>query len=243
MHNDGLIENPIDYAMVMNKHIDNFMDILRFSLSHELRAPVKTIVEFIKIIHIKFANELPADLARFIDIVGNAADDMNELILSLVEFLSITRHTIEISAANVNETVSTILKKQCEQAGHANVEIICPALLDCQADKKLLSTVFNNLISNAFKFSKKCPQPRIEMGSQVNQDTIIYFVKDNGVGIDIKYQHKLFKPFVKLHQDPDFPGVGLGLSIVQQIMERHGGKIWIQSQSNEGATFFFELKK
>ena len=112
---------------------------------------------------------------------------------------------------------------------------------DCLADESLLKQVLVNLLSNAFKFTQKTQDAKIEIGSQQQNGETVYFVKDNGAGFEMQYAEKLFGVFQRFHREDEFPGTGVGLSIVQRIIQRHGGRIWAEAEVNKGATFYFAL--
>ncbi|MFV2081394.1 MAG: ATP-binding protein, partial [bacterium] len=121
------------------------------------------------------------------------------------------------------------------------MEISMNSLPNIRGDSKLLHQVFSNLISNAMKYTEREEVGKIEIGSKIDKDYVTYFVKDNGVGFDMKYVHKLFGVFQRLHSEKDFEGTGVGLALVQKIVHRHGGNVWAEGKVNEGATFFFSL--
>lgn len=167
---------------------------------------------------------------------------MRELIDDLLRFARLGRQPLEMQRIEPAGIVNTVLSTL--QAGPAGrqVEVIVHDLPACQGDASLLTQVWLNLLSNAFKYSQKREAARIEVGSLVNDDgETIYYVKDNGVGFDMRYASKLFGVFQRLHGESEFEGTGVGLAIVQRIVQRHGGRVWAEAQLDRGATFFFTL--
>lgn len=223
----------------MEKHIDTFFESLRFSLSHEMRASLRTIIEFINIIQLKHKQNLPDDLTRLMGLITNSAAELNKLTEMMLDYLQITRHSIQKEDVDVNRIIlSEIQTLPPERHKNLVFENILPP---CHADTTLLTAVFSALISNALKFTQLTPHPRIEIGTQQDNHHITYFVKDNGIGFNMRYIHKLFKPFSRLHQEPEYAGVGLGLAMAHEIMQRHEGRIWVEAIPNEGATFYLQV--
>jgi signal transduction histidine kinase len=137
----------------------------------------------------------------------------------------------------IREVVAELLKQVPEQRISVSIGDLPP----CSADPVMLRQVYVNLLSNAFKFSRYTSEPRIEIGGITNDTDTIYYVRDNGVGFDLKYAEQIFKPFYRLHKTDEYEGSGIGLATVDRIIRRHGGRIWVESEVGKGSTFYFTL--
>ncbi|MBS0288613.1 MAG: hypothetical protein JSS07_01080 [Proteobacteria bacterium] len=216
----------------------SIFDMIRFSLSHEMSAPLRTIHSFSDFIQNKYQNQLPSDVERVFNLISHSCVEINNLVQALLGFLKITQHPIKIEEINIDKLVNAEIAKQIHS--QASVEIKQHRLPKCMADNQLIAVVIENLISNAIKFSCNADNPTIEIGYQEHHDEIIYFIRDNGIGFDMQYINKLFKPFQKLHHEPRYCGVGLGLTITKWIIDLHQGKIWAESMQQQ-TTFYFQL--
>ena len=207
-----------------------------------------------------YSGPLPNEGKVYLQRVRDSTRQMGLLVDNLLVFsrlgrLAIVKHSVEPDAI-VRNCLAEMTK---EQEGR-QVEIVIGELPTCQADPTLLAQVWANLLSNALKYTRKQPTARIEIGCRTGSpangsgvrdgngsaphgagNQVIYFVNDNGAGFDMKYAHKLFGVFQRLHRSADFDGTGVGLAIVQRIVERHGGRIWAEGTPNQGATFSFTL--
>jgi len=236
-----------------NKELESFS----YSVSHDLRAPLRAIDGFSRILLEDYANHLPDDGKNYLKLVRDNTRQMSQLVDDLLAFsrlgrLGLTKHAVDPARI----VRSCLAELQKEQEGR-QLEIVIGDLPTCQADPSLIKQVWMNLLSNALKYTGKRPAARIEIGCQTDSpvptggvaprtttpDTeTVYFIKDNGAGFDMKYVHKLFGVFQRLHRASDYDGTGVGLAIVQRIVHRHGGRVWGEGGVNQGATFFFTLE-
>jgi light-regulated signal transduction histidine kinase (bacteriophytochrome) len=220
-----------------NKELEAFS----YSVSHDLRAPLRSMSGFARILEEDFGPKLDSDGMRYIGLIQKNAERMGCLIDDLLAFSRLNRQILTRSLVNpaalVRETFDSL---ESERSGR-QVELIVGNLPPCKADYNLLRQVFVNLLSNAIKFTRSRAAARIEVGSRSEQGQTVYFVRDNGVGFDMRYIDKLFNVFQRLHRVEDYEGTGVGLAIVQRIVTRHGGRIWAESVLDQGATFFFTL--
>src|SRR5882724_11256622 len=166
---------------------------------------------------------------------------MKQRIDDLLRFSHLGRQPLSKRLINVSALVHEVLEELRNGQGDRHVEVNVGDLTDCTGDSSLLKQVFVNLLSNAFKFTRHKEKATIEVGRQQLEGENIYFVRDNGAGFDMQYAKKLFGVFQRLHHADEFEGTGVGLSIVQRIINRHGGRIWAESAPDRGATFFFTL--
>ena len=213
-----------------------------YSVSHDLRAPLRAIDGFSRIILDEFIDDLPIEAKGYMERICSNVQRMSTLIDDLLTFSRLGRQplakrTVE-STALINELLMEELRD--EQEGRP-VEVIISDLPPCEADPQLLRQVFLNLLSNALKYTRKCDLARIEVGTEYKDGKNVYYVKDNGAGFDMRYMDKLFGVFQRLHDKHEFEGTGVGLAIVQSIINRHGGDVWAEAEVGKGATFFFTI--
>jgi signal transduction histidine kinase len=220
-----------------NKELESFS----YSISHDLRAPLRAINGFTHLVKNKCGAVLPPESQRHLQTVLASAARMNQLIDDLLQLARLGRKRVSGSAVDlttlVHEVVEELRRTEPEQCPVVRVADLPEGL----GDRSLLRQVFINLLSNAFKFSARQPQPLIEVGWTEQSKEKVYFVRDNGVGFDMRYASKLFGAFQRMHAVDEFPGTGVGLSIVQRIIARHGGRIWAEAEPGRGAIFSFTL--
>lgn len=234
------LESRASELEAANKELDAFA----YSVSHDLRAPLRAIDGFSSIVLTEFGPQLPAAAQRYLRLVCDKTQQMGRLINDLLDFSRLGRQPLQkrpVDLANLVREVWAGL--HAERAGR-QVAFTLGALPSCQADPSLLRQVIVNLLGNALKYSRQRESAVIEVGCRPAIDAAggpVYFVKDNGVGFDMKYVDKLFGVFQRLHRAEDYEGTGVGLAIAQRILHRHGGRVWAEAQVNEGATFFFTL--
>jgi len=220
-----------------NKELEAFT----YSVSHDLRAPLRAIVGFSRILTDEHAAHLSPEVQRYLNLVLSNALQMNRLVDDLLSFSRFGRQAMAKSqvdpAVLVREAWDLLTSGQPERP----LKMIVGGLPPCQGDRALLKQVFVNLLSNALKFTRQRDPAVIEVGSGRRDGETVYFVRDNGAGFDMRYVGKLFGVFQRLHRSEDFEGTGVGLAIVQRIVLRHGGRIWAEGEADKGATFFFTL--
>ena len=228
-----------------NKELESFS----YSVSHDLRAPLRAIDGFSRIVLEDYAGPLTEDGKAYLKLIRDNTRQMGQLVDDLLAFsrlgrLSLTKHTV----APAKMVRLCLAEMEREQEGR-DLRIEIGDLPACQADPTLLKQVWMNLLSNALKYTRKQATSRIAIGSRSafrpsgSGTETIYFVMDNGAGFDMKYAHKLFGVFQRLHRAADYDGTGVGLAIVQRIVTRHGGRVWGEAKLNEGATFSFTLEQ
>lgn len=216
------------------------LEAFSYSVSHDLREPLRAVNGFCRALMEDYGSMLPSEAHHYLDEIRGGALRMAQLIDDLLAFSRLSRQPIQRRTIDVGRLVAECLHELANSVGKANVEVA--KLLPCEADPALLKQVFSNLLSNAFKYSRLRETPRVEVSSHHDADgRIVYVVRDNGTGFDMKYAHKLFQVFQRLHRGREFEGTGVGLAIVHRIVVRHGGRVWVQAEPNVGATFFFTL--
>jgi len=221
-----------------NRELESFS----YSVSHDLRAPLRAIDGFSRIIQSDFSQDLPQEAARLLGYVRASTQHMDRLIEDLLNFSRLIRQPLNKQTVQPAALVTDVLKTFASERDARNLEIRIGELPACQGDPVLLQQVWVNLIANALKYTRPRELAIIELGSQRSDvGEVIYYVRDNGVGFDMAYADKLFGVFQRLHADSEFEGTGVGLALVKRIILRHGGHIWAEARPNQGATFYFTL--
>ena len=223
-----------------NKELESFS----YSVSHDLRAPLRHIGGFVDLLIKSNSSQLNDTGLRYLKIISESAHEMGELIDALLTFSRLGRSELQGTRLNSKGMVTRALQSFTEELAGRDVEIKLFDLPDAWGDENLIYQVWINLISNAIKYSRNVEKTVIEIGGNIEDGKTIFYVKDNGVGFDMKYADKLFGVFQRLHKVKDFEGIGIGLANVNRIVSRHGGKCWAISDSDgksgdKGATFFF----
>jgi PAS domain S-box-containing protein len=219
-----------------NKELESFS----YSVSHDLRAPLRAVNGFAEIVLEDYGAVLPPEGHRLLETIRESGRRMGDLIDDLLGFSRLGRHTLKARRVDVDGLVRAVVE-ELRPAKKGTLEVRFGELAPCVADPSLLRQVWVNLISNAFKYSRDREHAVVEIGSEAAGDDSAYFIRDNGVGFDMKYAHKLFGAFTRLHRDDEFEGTGIGLAIVQRIVHRHGGRVWADAALDRGATFFFTV--
>jgi len=217
------------------------LESISFTISHDLRAPLRTIDSFSQALAEDFTGELPEEATQHINRIRKATKNMRGMIDELLELGRVGRRKMEFQEFSLTKLAKEIIEEIQQQSPDRQVEFIIEDDLEVFGDKSLLKTALQQLIGNAWKFTLHQEQPRIELIQTTRDGKTIFLIKDNGVGFDMNYYEQLFDPFKRLHNDKDFDGLGVGLSKVHQIIERHNGKIWAESEPNQGASFYFTL--
>jgi PAS domain S-box-containing protein len=219
------------------------LEAFSYSVSHDLRAPLRAIHGFSRILIEQHSPQLSSDARHYLEVVRDNALQMGELIDDLLTFSRLSRQPLQKHAIAPAGLVAQALHDLSSEI-EPRIEIAVRDLPSCQGDPALLKQVYVNLLSNAIKYSGRREQARIEVGALPRADghAAVYYVRDNGVGFDMRYVHKLFGVFQRLHHAGDYPGTGIGLATVQRIIHRHGGRVWAESELDRGAAFYFTLE-
>ena len=218
------------------------MEAFAYSVSHDLRAPLRAVNGFSNIVIRDYAAGLDPEAARFLKLVSDNAQKMGRLIDDLLAFSRLGRQSLRKQTVIMADLVQGTLMELREEKAGRRIEVRVGDLPACQADPALIKQVWVNLLSNAFKYTRRSETAVVEIGAQwAEAGSITYFVRDNGAGFDMQYAGKLFGVFQRLHREDEFEGTGVGLAIVQRIVQRHGGRVWAEGHLNEGACFYFTL--
>ncbi|MBI3897379.1 MAG: HAMP domain-containing protein [Gammaproteobacteria bacterium] len=219
-----------------NKELESFS----YSVSHDLRAPLRAIDGFSRILLDEHSATLNADGRDSLERVRRGAQRMGLLIDDLLKLARVTRAEPTREPVDLSALAQDIVQTLQAQDPQRQVRFVLAPNLKVQGDPRLLRIALENLLGNAWKFTGTRPEAQVELGVQSNTPTV-YFVRDNGAGFDMNYAGKLFTPFQRLHAAHEFPGTGIGLATVQRVMRKHGGRIWAEGTVDRGATFYFTL--
>jgi PAS domain S-box-containing protein len=225
------------------KEKERAMESFMYSVSHDLRAPLRRIVNYAEILEEDHLPALDEEVKRLVTRMAKNAEKMNELIDDLLSYSRISQQAIKKSVVNVEMLVNNLITELKNSSDLARITFSIKSLTPVEADPAMLKRVFENLLSNAIKFTNTKETAIVEIGCESAPASTNYYVRDNGVGFDLQYAYKLFNIFQRLHNPTEYEGTGIGLAIVQQIISRHGGKVWAEGKANEGAAFYFSLPK
>jgi len=218
---------------------------LSYSVSHDLRAPLRHVSGFVALLRERTAGSLDEQGEHYLDAIGEAAARMGALVDDLLSFLSVRRTQLVRTAVDVGELVREVMAGLAPQVADRTVDWTVGELPPVEADRDMLRLAIGHLLANAVKFTRPRPRAEIEVGCAPAQPggEVVLFVRDNGVGFDMRYADKLFGVFQRLHRSEDFEGTGIGLAHVRRIVERHGGRTWAEGRPGQGATFFLSLPR
>ncbi len=220
------------------------MEAFSYSVSHDLRAPLRHLTGFVELLNNRAPESLDEKAKHYLTVISDSARQMGRLVDDLLSFSKMGRSEMTRKHVNLDHLVKEVLGELQTDMKGRNIFWKIDPLPEVNGDPSMLRLVFINLVSNAIKFTRKQPQARIEIGCiPDNPGEKVFFVKDNGVGFDMRYVDKLFGLFQRLHRTEEFEGTGVGLANVQRIIHRHGGRTWAESSSEGGAIFYFSLPK
>jgi two-component system sensor histidine kinase/response regulator len=218
------------------------LDAFAYSVSHDLMSPLNNISGLTSLIFKRYGNGLDENVTKILGLVMDSTQKMSELIRSVLLFSRQANAELIKSRLDMNKIVQGVIEDIGIYKSISHFDIHVDKLPGIDGDGNMLKQVWVNFISNAIKYSEKHEKPRINVGALQDNESCVYFVKDNGAGFDMKNYDKLFNIFQRLHNSREFEGTGVGLAIVKRIVERHGGRVWAESTPGEGATFYFSLQ-
>jgi PAS domain S-box-containing protein len=221
--------------------VNRELEAFSYSVSHDLRAPLRRIRGFSKILMSNYRGQLDATGQDYLQRVMRASNRMGELIDDLLVLSQVNRAELALESVDVAALARASMQHLQEDLGQHELCFRVAEMPAAWADRRLLTLVLDNLLDNALKFSSREQQPCIEVGVGVFDGRFAYYVRDNGVGFDMRYADKLFGAFQRLHSTKEFDGTGIGLATVQRIIHRHGGEVWAEAAPEHGATFYFTL--
>lgn len=212
------------------------------SMAHDMKAPVRHVLAYADILLGDFRNALPPDAINHLEHLKRSATRMSDLVRDLLGWFTISRRSLNLERVDLRSLVNSVVSEFTVETLNRKVEWRIDDLFEIQCDRGLAIIVFLNLIGNALKFSRMRDHALIEIGHLVTDEGRVIFVRDNGVGFDMQYSNKLFRPFERLHNRADIDGTGIGLTITARIVQKHGGRIWAHATPDRGATFSFTLE-
>lgn len=231
------VEDRTAQLAAANKELEAFS----YSVSHDLRAPLRAIHGFSAALIEDCGTVLSGQCHAYLNRIQSASEKMGHLIDDMLQLSRISRAEIQWASVDLTTLAHDIVATLQQHDSGRQVSISVPTQMPVQGDPRLLAIALENLIGNAWKFTRHQSAATIEIGRIEQNNQPVYFIRDNGAGFNMAYADKLFKAFQRLHTDQQFEGTGVGLSIVQRIIQRHGGSVWAESEEGKGATFYFTL--
>jgi light-regulated signal transduction histidine kinase (bacteriophytochrome) len=217
------------------------LEAFAYSVSHDLRAPLRSLDGFSRVLLERYDSVLDATGKRYLGHVRDAAQDMGQLIDAMLRLARTTQAPIQSERVDLGELAQSIVADLKRADPERRVAFTIGAGVLVEGDRQLLRAVLENLLGNAWKFTRGRDESHIELGCVHEDGRAVYFVRDNGVGFDMQYASNLFGVFQRLHTTAEFEGIGIGLATVQRIIHRHGGQVWAEGKEGEGATVYFTL--
>lgn len=217
------------------------LEAFSHAVSHDLRAPLRAISGFGRFLAEEYGSALDERARGYVSRVNEAAAQMNGLIDDLLLFTHAARTELRPRSLDLSALAQQIADTLHRASPNRRVEFTCMSGLRVSGDERLIRVLLTNLLDNAWKYTGKVDEPRVEMGRLEGHDGPFFFIHDNGAGFDVRYADRLFGMFQRLHSAAEFEGKGIGLATAQRIIHRHGGRIWAETKLNEGSTFFFTL--
>ena len=235
---NAVLESRAAALEAANKELEAFS----YSVSHDLRAPLRAVDGFSRMVLTDYASKLDDEGRRMLGVIRSEAQRMGRLIDDLLAFSRLGRQTIEAARIDMHALAQEVCDELLALEPERQVRFELHPLPSALGTQSMIRQVWINLIGNALKFTKEREIAEIEIGAtEAESGGRVYYVKDNGVGFDMRYAEKLFGVFQRLHNQQQFPGTGVGLALVQRIVQRHGGRVWAEAEVNHGATFYFTL--
>lgn len=237
------LNNELKKETIKLEDANNELEAFAYSVSHDLRVPLRAIDGFSRIVIEDYEDKLDEEGIRLLNIIRDNTKKMGQLIDDILLLSRAGRQEMKISELDITSLAKNIYNEFNHETDGRNVDFTVDDLPRTMGDRALLTQVLTNLIGNAIKFTREKENAKIEVGFNEDNDDNIYYVKDNGAGFDMGYYDKLFGLFQRLHSQEEFEGTGVGLSIVQRIISRHRGRVWGEGEVGEGATIYFSIPK
>jgi light-regulated signal transduction histidine kinase (bacteriophytochrome) len=240
-HLNEELESRVESRTAQLREVNGELEAFTYSVSHDLRAPLRHMDGFSRILQQEFGPQLPQQAQHYLERVRDASAHMSALVEDLLHLSRVGRQPPRPQPTSLQRIVEEAREEILPEADGRTIEWKFSSLPEVEGDPLLLRQVFSNLFSNAVKFTRKQPAAVIEVQAHEGNDKVIVSVSDNGAGFDPRYADKLFGVFQRLHRQEEYEGTGIGLAMVQRIVHKHGGRIWAESKPGQGATFYFAL--
>jgi len=235
------LEQHVKERTAQLEYANRELEAFSYSVSHDLRAPLRGMDGFSQILLEEYADKLDRQGKKYLQHIRKGSQHMAELIDSLLKLSHLSNSEMNYKKVNLSQLVKSIAYEYKEMNPRRNIEFLITNDLYVDGDAVLLEVMLKNLIDNAWKYTSKTPNPVIEFGRTVKDRQTVFYIRDNGLGFDPTYSSRLFEPFIR--QQTEFEGIGIGLAIVQRIVDRHGGRIWAEGKIDQGATFYFIIDR
>ena len=237
------LENMVEERTIRLAEANKELEAFSYSVSHDLRAPLRAIHGYMNIFAEDYAEKLDKEANRVMNIIQSNAKRMGQLIDDLLAFSKLSRKELLKGTVSMTELVTSVWDDQVKIEGDRAIELVMDELPEAYVDSPAIRQVWVNLISNAIKYTRQNKEAKVEIHAEENDEGTIYSIKDNGAGFDMQYYNKLFGVFQRLHSQKEFEGTGVGLAIVQRVVAKHGGKVWAEAAPGKGATFYFSIAR
>ena len=222
----------------LNQSLESFV----YLVSHDLKAPLRGVEGYSRLLQEDYGEQLDEEGRLFVQNIRAGVTRMNELITDLLTYSRMERRKLEPAMLDLAALVDQALQVCAQEIAACRIKVVSQlSALSVYGDREGILLVLRNLLENAIKFSKHAVHPRIELGASHDDQSVTLWVRDNGIGFDMKYNQRIFEIFERLHRQEDYPGTGIGLALVRKAMERMGGSVWAESTPGQGATFFLRL--
>jgi light-regulated signal transduction histidine kinase (bacteriophytochrome) len=233
---EARLKRQADELAAANNELESFS----YSVAHDLQTPLRSIATLIEMLVSDYSKNLDKDALDLLERITSGIKRMDAIIGDLLSLSRVTRKEMLIQEINLSALAVTIVNELRQLEPQRNVKVSIEDNMVIRGDLGLFKIALSNLLGNAWKYTAKTPDPTIEFGC-IDKDNRVFFIRDNGVGFNMEHSENLYLPFKRLHPESQFPGTGIGLSIVSKILKRHGGEIWAEGQEGKGATFYFTL--
>jgi PAS domain S-box-containing protein len=234
---EARVQSRTAELLAANKELESFA----YSISHDLRAPLRGIDGFSHLLAEEYAERLDDTGRGYLERVRRAAQRMGELIDDILELSRVTRQDMRRVAVDLSQVAAEVIEERARAEPERKVEVAIESGCTAQGDPQLLRVLMQNLLENAWKYTRRTEPARIAFGRETRDGETVFFVRDNGVGFDMQYAERLFAPFQRLHRPEEFEGTGIGLATVARVTHRHGGRVWAEAETDKGAVFRFTL--
>jgi light-regulated signal transduction histidine kinase (bacteriophytochrome) len=222
--------------------VNQELEAFTYSVAHDLRAPIRHIVAFAGILQEDFGPALPPEAQSYLENIRRSSANMSRLVEDLLNLARVRRQEVQRMPVPLRELVDQVISESGRETSGRDIKWVIGELPIIEGDASLMKQVLVNLVSNAVKYTRPKPHARIEIGTREEPGETVVFVRDNGVGFDMKYADKLFGVFQRLHRTEEFEGTGVGLAIVERVIHKHAGRVWAEATPGQGATFSFTVQ-